>query len=185
MSKTFILPNVRASFVSVFEPNTNFGTPKYEITGLVHKTEQADLIEEIKRHITAALLEKFGSKDKIPPGITSEKNCCLRDGDNAPYDGYAGHMSIKASNDKKPITMNQMKEDIDASSGLLYSGSYVDLGLAIWVQDNKWGKKVNCNLLAVRHRAHGEAFGGGAVSIGRDAFEDIEPEDMSEADLAF
>ena len=42
-----------------------------------------------------------------------------------------------------------------------------------WVQNNKFGKRINANLLAVRFVDHGEAFGMGRVDD-EEIWDDIE-----------
>ena len=176
MSDPFILKNVRLSFVNVFAPNPRFDNGKFELQALINKETQGDVIAQVKKQMANCLMEKYGDKTKIPPGITSESRCCFRDGDNAPYDGYAGHMTLKASEAKKPRTMDAAKNDIDASSGKLYSGCFADVAVKLWVQDNQYGKKLNANLIAVRHRSDGEALGGGGVDMDAviDEFEDLD-----------
>lgn len=199
MPDAFSLKNVRLSFPAVFQvakfrggPSTeaqgeNQTAPKFEATLLLDKTEDANQIKLIKQHTKAALIEHFGSESKIPKAILLEKNYCLRDGDNVDYDGYAGHMSIKAANKVQPRLMDRDKSIVTSeSSGLLYAGSFVDVVLKLWVQDNSYGKKVNCNLLALRHRTHGEPFGAGGVPDGvEDMFEDLDDEidDLDSDDL--
>lgn len=179
----FTLSNVRLSFPSLFEKAQYDGKEtKYEATLLIPK-ENEELLELIKTHTKKALLEKFGSADKIPKGITKGVRYCLRDGDDVEYDGYAGHMSFKASNDKRPRTMNRKKEPCEADSGLLYAGCFVDAIVELWVQNNNYGSRVNANLLAVRHREDGEPFGAGGIPADvEDDFDDLEDEPVEELD---
>lgn len=177
----FTLSNVRLSFPSLFEKAQYDGKEtKYEATFLIPK-ENEEQLELIKKHTKKALLEKFGSADKIPKGITKGVRYCLRDGDDVEYDGYAGQMSFKASNSKRPRTMNRKKEPCEAESGLLYSGCYVDAIVEIWIQNNNYGSRVNANLLAVRHREDGEAFGAGGIPEDVDNdFDDLPEEEVEE-----
>lgn len=181
MSDKFVLNNVRLAFASVFQRAVFSGVAgKYEATLLLDKEEQADQIRTIRREIDEALLAKFGNESKVPKAIRNEKNCALRDGDNVDYDGFAGCMSFKCSNKVQPKLLDRQKNDIDADSGLLYSGCYADASVGIWIQDNEYGRKVNANLFALRFREHGEPFGGGGVPKNvEDDFDDLEESDAN------
>lgn len=176
----FTLKNVRLSFPHVFEKASYNGQEtKYEATLLIPKNN--DQLETVKKHTKEALLEKFTTADKIPKGITKGVRNCLRDGDDQEYDGYAGHMSFKASNNNRPRTLGRDKKPIQPESGLLYAGCYVDAIVEIWVQNNQYGARINANLLALRHREDGEAFGAGGIPDGvEDDFEDLEDEEAKE-----
>lgn len=183
----FLLTNVRLSFPNVFEKGSYDGKEtKYEATFLIPKSD-TDTIAMIKKHAKTALLEKFGSADKIPKAITQPDKFCLRDGDGVDYDGYAGHWSFKASNKGRPCTLDRNKNPITPESGLLYAGCYVDASVEIWIQNNsgeKGGKRINANLFAVRHRKDGEPFGAGSVPAGvADDFEDLEEEELEELEV--
>jgi len=177
----FTLTNVRLSFPNLFDKATyNGNETKYEATFLISKDDKKTL-DLIRAKTKEALLEKYTTIDKIPKGITKGIKNCLRDGDDADYDGYEGHMSFKASHKSRPRTLDRKKVPIEADSGLLYAGCYVDAIVEIWIQDNQYGARINANLLAVRHREDGEAFGSGSIPQGvEDAFEDLEDEELDE-----
>ena len=183
------LRNVRLSFPHLFEKAVYDGNEtKFEATFLIPKDDEEQLAS-IRSEMKKKLLEKFVTADKIPKGITKGIRNCLRDGDDQEYDGYADHMSFKASNKHRPRTMGRDKKPIEPESGLLYAGCYVDAIVDVWVQDNKYGSRINANLMAVRHRADGEAFGAGGIPDGvEDGFEDLEDEEveeLAEEDLDF
>ena len=179
----FTLTNVRLSFPHVFEKAEYDGKPtKFEATLLIPKDDEAQL-ELIRSHAKAALKEKFGTPDKIPKGITKGVRFCLRDGDDVEYDGYSGCMSFKAANGNRPRTMDRKKEPIGPESGLLYAGCYVDAIVEIWVQNNKYGSRINANLMALRHREDGEAFGAGGIPNDvDDDFDDLDDEAVADLD---
>ena len=88
------LKNVRLSFPSIFKRSEFNGEQgKFEATFLLNKETQSDQIAVIQNAIEEAIKE---AKIKVP----SDKRC-LKDGDEVEYDGYAGCMSIKASNNKR------------------------------------------------------------------------------------
>ena len=167
---TIKLKNVRLSFASLFKKATFGGEEtKYEGTFLIDKETQADQIAEINPAIGAMMKEK---KAKLSPD-----RICFKDGDEIDYDGYAGHMSIKASNAKRPIVIDRDKSPLTEDDGRPYSGCYVNAVLELWYQDNTWGKRVNANLLAVQFAKDGEPFGEGGASVSVDDFDVIDEDD--------
>ena len=167
---TIKLKNVRLSFASLFKKATFGGEEtKYEGTFLIDKETQADQIAEINTAIAAMLKEK---KAKLSPD-----RICFKDGDEIDYDGYAGHMSIKASNAKRPIVIDRDKSPLTEDDGRPYSGCYVNAVLELWFQDNTWGKRVNANLLATQFSKDGEPFGEGGASVSVDDFDVIDEDD--------
>jgi hypothetical protein len=155
MSK-IILNNVRLSFPSLFRKAVfNGEETKFEATFLIDKATQAAKIKEIKAAIDAAI--KDGLKGaKLPPD-----KICLKDGDDIDYAGYAGKMSIKASGNKRPIVIDRDKSPLTEDDNKLYAGCYVNASLELWVQNNQYGKRINCNLLGVQFMKDGEPFADG------------------------
>ena len=167
---TIKLKNVRLSFASLFKKATFGGEEtKYEGTFLIDKETQADQIAEINTAIAAIMKER---KAKLSPD-----RICFKDGDGIDYDGYAGHMSIKAGNTKRPIVIDRDKSPLTEDDGRPYSGCYVNAVLELWFQDNTWGKRVNANLLAVQFAKDGEPFGEGGASVSVDDFDVIDEDD--------
>ena len=116
------LPNVRLSFPSVFQKASFNGVEtKYEATFLLSKKDHADLIASIQAEIKKKVAEDLkGAKlgaDKI----------CLRDGDETEYEGYAGHLSLKASNKKRPMVLNKDKTPLTEDDNVIYGGCYVNM----------------------------------------------------------
>lgn len=181
MSERFLISNARLSFPSIYKKATYDGKDtKFEATLLIPKEDEAQS-KAIKAHIKAALIETFGSADKIPKSILRPDKSCFRNGDEVDYDGYAGHMSFKASNAKRPRTMDRDKSVVVEEDGKLYAGCYCDAIVEIWIQNNAYGQRINANLMALRHRRDGEAFGAGSIPEGiEDDFEDLEEEELTD-----
>jgi len=169
------LHNVRLSFPSIFRKAVFSGEEtKYEATFLLDKDTQADKIAEIDKAIKAMIAENLkGAKlkaDKI----------CLKDGDEIEYAGYANHMSIKASNNKRPKVLDRDKTPLTEDDNRLYAGCYVNAVIELWAQNNQWGKRINANLLGLQFYKDGEPFSDGTTVSDDDfdAFDD--PDDMDD-----
>ena len=171
MSK-IILKNVRLSFPSLFKKaEFNGEQTKYEATFLISKKDQADVIAKIEKMIDAAAVDKWKKK---PNSLKT----CLVDGDSKDYDGYEGMMSIKAASNRRPTVLDRDKSPLVEEDGKPYAGCYVNASLELWVQDNSWGKRINCNLNGVQFFKDGESFGAGDNDSSGD-FDEFDDDDDS------
>lgn len=161
------LPNVRLSFPSLFktEVYNEEDTGKFTATFLLDKTTHAELIAKLEAAAKSALVEKYG-EGKIPKGFKMP----FVDGDDKDYDGYAGQVSIKAASKRRPVLYDRNKSPVVESDGVFYAGCYVNAVVDFWVMDNKYGKKVLCNLMGVQFSKHGDPFG----SDGDDCMDDFD-----------
>ena len=160
----FKLKNVRLSFPSIFKRSEfNSEVGKFEATFLINKEQQKDLIKEIEAKI--ALIQK-DNKAKVSPD-----KICFKDGDFVDYDGYEGHMSIKAGANRRPTVIDRDKTPLVEDDGKPYAGCYVNAVLELWYQDNSYGKRVNCNLLGIQFSKDGDSFGAGDTDV-TDDFDD-------------
>lgn len=164
------LTNVRLSFASIFKrSNFNGQEGKFEATLLLNKETQADQIKKLEAAIEKAVSE---AKIKVP----SDKRC-LKDGDEFEYDGYAGHMAFKASNNKRPTIIDRDKTPLTEDDNKLESGDYVNAIVDIWVQNNNYGKRANGNLFGIQFFKEGERFGSdNDVTDDFDDFDELDDE---------
>lgn len=147
------LNNVRLSFPSLFQrSNFNGVEGKFEATFLMDKETHAKVIAEIENNIESLKLEH-----KVK--VASDK-CCLKDGDNIDYDGYKNTMAIKATSNKRVTIIDRDKTPLhEDDANAPYAGCYVNAVVSLWIQNNQYGKRVNCNLLGVQFVKEGQAFG--------------------------
>ena len=165
------LSNVRLSFPNLFHRAVFNGEEgKYGATFLLPKSEtaQADRLRGAIKKMVAEELK--GAK------IPADK-LCMRDGDDAEYDGYAEHWSIKASNGTRPLVLDRDKSPLTADDNKVYAGCYVNAVIRLWAQNNQWGKRINANLLGVQFVRDGEPFGDGDRVASFDDFSEVEGEE--------
>lgn len=163
------LNNVRLSFPSLFRKAVFEGNEtKYEATFLLDKEKHADTIKSIKAEIANRI------KNDLKGAKVPADKICLKDGDEFEYSGYAGHMSFKASNNKRPMIIDRDKSQLSEEDERLYAGCYVNAVVELWVQNNGFGKRINANLLGVQFFKDGEPFADGesASTSDFDAFDD-------------
>ena len=175
MSTKVKLNNVRLSFPSLFKKSVFDGKEgKFEATFLIHKDDQAKLIEKIEASMNEFLVNKFGSESKIPKSL---KLTCFKDGDTTDYDGYENHMALKAGTNSRPTVINRDKSPLAEDDDVLFAGCYVNAIIDFWYSDHpKGGKQLLANLMGVQFAKTGESFSanGGDCS---DEFDEVVVED--------
>lgn len=178
------LKDVRLSFPALFKAKpfggSDAGEPAFSAEFLIPKDTKLGqkLIDQIDEAIEEAKYAKWGDNPDKWPKISRDKPF-FKDGDDRDYrrDETEGMMICSARNLKKPRVLGIDKEDIFEADGIIYGGCYVDAIVRVWAQDNKYGKRINCSLEAVRFRRDGDPFG--AAPINPDEFEDIEDDGRS------
>lgn len=170
------LQNVRLSFPSLFRKAVfNGEETKYEATLLIDKETQDELYQKLK----SGIAEKI--KTDLKGAKLPADKLCLKDGDEIDYDGYAGHWSVKASNNKRPMVIDKDKTPLTQDDDRIYAGCYVNVILELWAMDNQWGKRINANLLGVQFAKDGQPFADG-VSASADDFDLVTDLDDDEFD---
>lgn len=171
------LQNVRLSFPALFIPKSFDDTqePKYSAVFLLDEDKNSDDIANIRAAIDVVLLEKYTSPKNIPKGVKK----CLRNGEEKPdTDGYGpGIVFLSANSAKRVPVVDRDLTPLTDDSGKPYAGCYVNASIRLWVQDNKWGKRVNAQLRAVQFVQDGEAFGEKPVDV-EEVFDAVEGDDM-------
>lgn len=170
-SANITLKNVRLSFPSLFTTEMYEGedTGKFSGTFLLEKEKDDKQIASLQKQIAQAIKDS-GLKirdDKI----------ALRDGEDSEVKGMENVMTIKAFSNRRVNVVNRDKTPLYAEDDVIYAGCYVNAVINLWVQNNKYGKRINANLVAVQFVKDGEAFGQAPVNID-DLFDDIEDTDI-------
>lgn len=170
------LNNVRISYPSLFRKGVFQGQEtKYEATFLIDKKENKAKIDEINTAIKALIKNELEGA-KLPPD-----KICFKDGDEIDYAGYAGCMSLKANNQKRPIVMDRDKSPITEDDNKIYAGCRVNAVIELWAQYKKkeFGKRINANLLGVQFLKDDEPFADGA-KVSADDFEAFGEEETAD-----
>ena len=166
-----MLEKVRLSFPELFTPKS-FGddgaNPKYSANFLMDKDEHKDEIAGVMGAIKEAIAGKWKTKPK-------DLKLCFSDGEEKSYDGYQNAWFLSANNKRRPVVIDKDKSPLVAEDEKIYAGCHVNAIVSFWCMDNKWGKRVLCNLEAVQFAGHGERFGGSSIDI-ETAFDDISEE---------
>lgn len=84
-----------------------------------------------------------------------------------PYDGYEGKVYISANNSNPPQMIQSDGKAVDPANTLayqalarkMYGGCTVNAAVKVWVQDNKYGRGIRCELVAIQFAKDGTPFG--------------------------
>lgn len=171
------LKNVRLSFPQLWTATGfNEKTPKedykYSAAFLVEKG--SDNAKKIEAAIDAVATEKWKEKaDNVLNQIRGNNNkFAYQDGDLKDYDGYAGHMSIKAATKLRPLLVDKARNPVTEDDGVLYAGCYVNAVIDVYAYDGGGNRGITAGLVGVQFAAEGDAFGA-ARPEAEDLFEDL------------
>jgi hypothetical protein len=188
-----LLKSVRLSFPDLWEPKQYEGSGpfKYRASFLFepnsenHKnllTAQKEVAAEEWKDKAAKVLEAASDDSKLR---------FIVDGNKKDYDGYKGMLVISATRDQakgRPQVYNKKPKNADGTfnlvtetDGIVYAGCYVNATVELWPQNNRFGRTIRAQLLAVQFVKDGDAFGGGSAKGSPDDFEDLS--DTGEDDL--
>jgi hypothetical protein len=175
-----VIKLARISFANgLFTPKAgeDGGEAKFSSAFIIPKDHPQ--VAEITAAMKEVAKEKWGAKaDAIYTELKSANKLALHDGDTkASLDGYAGNLFLNGTNRSRPTVLDRDKTPLTQADGKPYSGSYVNVSLDLWAMDNKFGRRINAQLLAVQFAKDGDSFGGGAAFEDND-FEVVEADDL-------
>jgi hypothetical protein len=169
-----MITGARVSFPHLFKRPTIDGEEgSYGAVLMLDPKKHAKVISTIEKGITELSKFKFKGK-KIP----SDK-LCLRDGDDKGRTEYEGYQILSANTRNKPLVIGGDGRNVitDEEDNPIYAGCVVNVKIRLWAQDNRYGKRVNAELVAIQFSKDGEPLDGSYVSAedaisGFDAVED-------------
>lgn len=182
------LGNVRIAFAPGLWKADNFkgqGEKKFKVKLIVPpdhpqfaaiNTIISKLAKEEWKEKGAAVLKGFAN---------NKQKFCWIDGDNSPdTEGMPGNWVLSVSNKQRPtVKAADGETDVDAESGIVYSGCYVNALLEFRTQDHKeFGKGLHCTVRGVQFRKKGDSFSGGPPPAEAGEFDDLSTADEAEDD---
>lgn len=169
------ISNVRASYPHLDKPygGDDGGQPKYSIVALLPKATHGAAKEVIMKQIELAKKNHPGGPLKVAPSMLF-----LKDGDvDFPdKEDYEGMWVLSARESKRPDVLDMDKTELTDPNEIvdeIYGGCWVSIVIRPWSQDNKFGKRINANLVSVLKRKDDEPFGEGRVDTS-EAWDDEE-----------
>ena len=164
-----LVRNVRLSYPHLFKPwGMNEGDDKkYSGKFLLDKKTHAEDIKVLGQHLVKMQTEAF--KGRIPNGMLF-----LRDGAESGKAEMESTFTIAASESKRPDVLNRDRSRVNEEDDIVYAGCYVNVLIRPWAQNNKFGKRINANLLAVQFVKDGERFSGIERPDMNDVFDEVD-----------
>jgi hypothetical protein len=184
MSDLIFLSNVRLSFPHLVEPQRKV-SPE---TGKERVSYSADFImpgdhpgfTQFMTKVNSMALEKWKEHaGTVMTMINADRKLrCYGDGSQKvnsktfqTYDGYAGMVFVTAGRDQPPQIIQPDGTPVDPTNTMayqaltrkMYGGCRVNVALKPWLQENKHGRGVRCDLVAVQFAGDDKAFGEGVV----------------------
>jgi hypothetical protein len=184
MSDIIYLSNVRLSFPHIAEPQKQVN----EVTGATRISYNCEFIMPQDHAGFAQFMQRYGAMalDKWKEHANTvmsmingdRKTRCYGRGEEkvnkktfAPYDGYAGNVFITAGRDTPPQVIQADGQPVDPANTMayqaltraMYGGCRVNAAVKPWLQDNKHGRGVRCDLVAIQFAGDDKAFGEGAA----------------------
>lgn len=155
------LDNVRASFPHLDKAwaKEEDQDKKFSVVGMLsketHKAAKDLCVRRINELMKENRVEKLGSDKKF-----------IRDGDNSDKVEYEGYWTVSASENRRPSVRGSSGEILtpDEILDTIYAGCYISMLIRPWYQDNKYGRRVNAGLVAVRFMRDGEPIGEARIS---------------------
>lgn len=184
MSEVILLSNVRLSFPHLADPQRqiNETTGKERVSyncEFIMSQDHAGFQQFMKRYGTLALEKWKEHAQQVMQMIQSDRKLrCYGKGEEKvnkktfePYDGYAGHVFITAGRDQPPQMIQADGTPVESSNTMaymqlarkMYGGCRVNAAIKPWLQENKHGRGIRCDLIAVQFAGDDKPFGEGAV----------------------
>ena len=184
MSDIIYFSNVRLSFPHIAQPQEQVN----EVTGAKRISYNGELIMPLDHPGLAQFMARYSElalnawKENAPVVmqmiLTDRKLRCFGRGEEKinkktfkPYDGYPGMAYVTVGRDTPPQLIQDNGQPIDPANSMayqqlarkMYGGCYVNAAVKPWVQQNKHGNGIRCDLVALQFAKDGEAFGEGAA----------------------
>jgi hypothetical protein len=177
------ISNARLSFPNIAQPQTRDnpdGTKKVSWNcELLLPQNDPGYQQFMKVYATLAQAKWAEHAQQVMQMIHQDrKQRCYGSGDEKvnkktfkPYDGYAGNLYITTGSNNAPQLIRTDGTPVDPANSMeyqavaraMYGGCYVNVAIKPWLQDNKHGRGVRCDLVALQFAKDGEPFGEGAV----------------------
>lgn len=184
MSDIVFLSNVRLSFPHLAEPQRKV-SPE---TGKERVSYSADFImpadhagfKSFMTKVNEMALAKWKEHAaQVMQMINGDRKLrCFGDGNQKvnsktfqPYDGYAGNLYVTAGRDSPPQIIQADGSPIDPTNTMqyqaltraMYGGCRVNVAVKPWLQENKHGRGIRADLVAIQFAGDDKPFGEGAV----------------------
>ena len=178
------LSNVRLSFPHLAEPQKTVN----EVTGQTRISYNTEFImpennpafAQFMARYQQLMVETFAENAPVVMQmiLADRKLRCFGRGEEkvnkktfVPYDGYAGNVYLTSGSDRQPQVIQADGTPVDPTNTMayqsltraMYGGCKVNAAVKPWVQKNKHGNGIRCDLVAIQFAGDDRPFGEGAT----------------------
>jgi len=157
----FMLANVRVSFPHLFvKPTINGELGKYGANFLF------DIANDPKHRQTVVNMMNHGKTlvaGKLNGARIPDEKWCLREGKKTSRPEYDPFWILSTNTGNKPVVLDRTNPKLrimEAENCPIYSGCRVNAKVRMWAQDNKFGKRINGELIAIQFFADDKPLDG-------------------------
>ena len=180
------LNKVRIGYPNLFtpkKPENGEGEAKYSAAFYLDKKANAKDIAAINERIAAVKAASKLAKHKFPANMIFLKEIPE---DKIDDDGLitgtdivaANTLMFNASNKRRPgVVDRDPSRPLSAEDDKIVAGCYVNVSITPWVQDNKFGKRINASLESVQYVGEGPSTFGAPPVDPEEEFSNIEEDD--------
>ena len=176
-----LLKNVRLSFPHLFIPRGYAGdetNPKFSTSVMIPNGATANL-DALRIAINKAKEEKW-------PGVkkpVADDRICIKSGDDSDDERMHDHFILSTSSTRRPaLFMRDKSQATDGDADLFYGGVWANVKVSPWAMDNKFGKRICCEIKAVLTLERGDQFGAKPATA--DGMDD-DSDDSDQGDIPF
>lgn len=154
---SLLFKKVLVSYPNVVEARAmGDDAPRFGIDILIDAEDQAEEVAFLKSYVSE--LAKTAGKDFK---VTSDKIFFRKGNEEKPE--QVGKYLVRAGQAEKdggPVVVDAYGKPIKNAKDI-YGGCFCHVVINPWVQNNKYGKRINASILTVKKVADGEPFGSG------------------------
>ena len=179
MSEIIMLTNTRLSFPQLVEARAyQEGQAKKFSADLILDPAGEDW-KKVMHSVMQSAQEKWGDNAQAVLQMCQADRKLRAFGNGAekvdkktfkPYEGYEGAVYVSANNANPPQMIESNGKSVDPTNTMayqalarkMYGGCYVNAAIKFWIQDNKYGRGIRCELIALQFAKDGEPFGDAA-----------------------
>lgn len=186
MSDVIFLSNCRLSFPNLAQPQVQ----KNELTGqerisynceLIMPQDHPGLAQFMQRYATMAQEKWKEHAQTVMQMIQNDRKLrCFGAGQEKvnsrtfqPYDGYPGMYFISVGNKNRPQMIQADGTPVNPDDSMaytqlarkLYGGCRVNAAIRPWLQENKHGRGIRCDLIAIQFAGDDKPFGESAPDV--------------------
>ena len=179
MSEIIMLTNTRLSFPQLVEARAyQEGQAKKFSADLILDPAGEDW-KKVMHSVMQSAQEKWGDNAQAVLQMCQADRKLRAFGNGAekvdkktfkPYEGYEGAVYVSANNANPPQMIESNGKSVDPTNTMayqalarkMYGGCYVNAAIKFWIQDNKYGRGMRCELIALQLAKDGTPFGDAA-----------------------